>query len=227
MPSGRIRLQYLRGQRMNGADRNQWRWASRTTSRCWFAPRANSDVDGDGWRSTGTISAAASRTGSTTAAPTEPDDLRDRRKNLRSHRLPHLGSPVMVARWWATPMSCCFASGRRTATPSSTRSMCHTRSCRTRRRTAIDAGTDRCLCGRPDFGQMIGYIDADIYRYSLAIHDKFGFQRVGLLPGVAYRYGRCGRYRHGVQYARWRPVQPSRRRFPDVVAEILRATPDH
>jgi L-amino acid N-acyltransferase YncA len=25
---------------------------------------------------------------------------------------------------------------------------------------------------------------------SLAIHDKFGFQRVGLLPGVAYRYGR-------------------------------------
>jgi L-amino acid N-acyltransferase YncA len=36
---------------------------------------------------------------------------------------------------------------------------------------------------------MIGYIDTD-NNASLAIHEKFGFGRVGLLPGVAYRYGR-------------------------------------
>jgi len=36
---------------------------------------------------------------------------------------------------------------------------------------------------------MIGYIDAD-NTSSLAIHEKFGFSHVGLLRGVAYRYGR-------------------------------------
>ena len=36
---------------------------------------------------------------------------------------------------------------------------------------------------------MIGYIDAD-NTASLGIHERFGFVRVGLLPGVAYRYGR-------------------------------------
>jgi L-amino acid N-acyltransferase YncA len=36
---------------------------------------------------------------------------------------------------------------------------------------------------------MIGYIDAD-NAPSLALHEKFGFARVGLLCGVAYRYGR-------------------------------------
>ncbi len=34
-----------------------------------------------------------------------------------------------------------------------------------------------------------GYIDADNVA-SLGIHERFGFVRVGLLPGVAYRYGR-------------------------------------
>ena len=44
-------------------------------------------------------------------------------------------------------------------------------------------------CAAAGFRQMIGYIDAD-NTASLAIHEKFGFRRVGLLPGVAYRYGR-------------------------------------
>jgi len=44
-------------------------------------------------------------------------------------------------------------------------------------------------CAAAGFRQMIGYIDSD-NTASLAIHDKFGFHRVGLLPGVAYRYGR-------------------------------------
>ena len=36
---------------------------------------------------------------------------------------------------------------------------------------------------------MVGYIDAD-NAASLALHEKFGFAKVGLLCGVAYRYGR-------------------------------------
>jgi len=44
-------------------------------------------------------------------------------------------------------------------------------------------------CAAAGFRQMIGYIDAD-NASSLAIHEKFGFSRVGLLCGVAYRYGR-------------------------------------
>jgi L-amino acid N-acyltransferase YncA len=44
-------------------------------------------------------------------------------------------------------------------------------------------------CAAAGFRQMIGYIDADNVS-SLAIHEKFGFSRVGLLPGVAYRYRR-------------------------------------
>jgi L-amino acid N-acyltransferase YncA len=44
-------------------------------------------------------------------------------------------------------------------------------------------------CAAVGFRQMIGYIDAD-NTASLAIHEKFGFRQVGLLPGVAYRYGR-------------------------------------
>ena len=44
-------------------------------------------------------------------------------------------------------------------------------------------------CAAQGFRQMIGYIDADNIA-SLAIHDKLGFARVGLLPGGAYRFGR-------------------------------------
>jgi len=38
-------------------------------------------------------------------------------------------------------------------------------------------------------GQIIGYIDADNVA-SLGLHDHFGFARIGVLPGVAYRSGR-------------------------------------
>jgi phosphinothricin acetyltransferase len=60
----------------------------------------------------------------------------------------------------------------------------------------LHAGIGRLLlpvlidaCAAAGFRQMIGYIDADNIA-SLTIHDRLGFKRVGLLPGVAYRYGR-------------------------------------
>jgi phosphinothricin acetyltransferase len=45
------------------------------------------------------------------------------------------------------------------------------------------------VCAAAGFRQIIGYIDAD-NAASLGLHEKFGFSRVGLLPGVAYRHGR-------------------------------------
>ena len=44
-------------------------------------------------------------------------------------------------------------------------------------------------CAAAGFRQMIGYIDSENVA-SLALHERFGFVRVGLLPGVAWRYGR-------------------------------------
>jgi phosphinothricin acetyltransferase len=44
-------------------------------------------------------------------------------------------------------------------------------------------------CAASGYRQMIGYIDAD-NAASLSLHESFGFTRVGLLPGLAYRYGR-------------------------------------
>jgi L-amino acid N-acyltransferase YncA len=45
------------------------------------------------------------------------------------------------------------------------------------------------VCAAAGFRQIIGYIDAD-NTASLGLHERFGFSRVGLLPGVAYRHGR-------------------------------------
>jgi phosphinothricin acetyltransferase len=118
----------------------------------------------------------------------EPEDLRDRRKNLRSQRLPHLvatcGGEVVGLRLCGAV----FANDRPTATRSSTRSMSINEH--------IGHNVGGLLmqelidtCAAAGFRQMIGYIDAD-NTASLAIHEKFGFRRVGSLPGVAYRYGR-------------------------------------
>ena len=116
----------------------------------------------------------------------EPDDLRDRRKNLRQGRLPHL-----VATWRGEVVGYAYAvlfrkrpAYRYTAKHSIYVHHAH-----------VGRGVGRLLmqelidaCAAAGFRQMIGYIDAE-NTASLAIHEKFGFSRVGLLPGVAYRYG--------------------------------------
>jgi L-amino acid N-acyltransferase YncA len=117
----------------------------------------------------------------------EPDDLRDRRKNLRSHRLPHL-----VASYGGEVVGYAYVVLFRKR-PAYRYAVKH--SIYVHHRHA-GRGVGRLLmrelidvCAAAGFRQMIGYIDAD-NTASLAIHEKFGFQRVGLLPGVAYRYGR-------------------------------------
>ena len=94
----------------------------------------------------------------------QPDDLRDRRKNLRNRRLPHL-----VATHFNQPNLHLHHLGRGIG--------------RLLMQALIDA------CAAAGFRQMIGYIDAE-NTASLTLHDRFGFAKVGLLPGVAYRYGK-------------------------------------
>jgi L-amino acid N-acyltransferase YncA len=117
----------------------------------------------------------------------EPDDLRDRRKNLRSHRLPHL-----VASYGGEVVGYAYVVlfRKRPAYRYAVKHSIYVH------RDHAGRGVGRLLmqelidvCAAAGFRQMIGYIDAD-NTASLAIHEKFGFQRVGLLPGVAYRYGR-------------------------------------
>lgn len=117
----------------------------------------------------------------------EPEDLRDRRKNLRNHRLPHL-----VATWGGEVVGYAYVVlfRKRPAYRYTVKHSIYVH------REHLGNGVGRLLmqelidaCAATGFRQMIGYIDTD-NTASLALHEKFGFRRVGLLPGVAYRYGR-------------------------------------
>jgi L-amino acid N-acyltransferase YncA len=117
----------------------------------------------------------------------EPDDLRERRKNLRSHRLPHL---VATCGGEVIGYAYVVLFRKRPAYRFAVKHSIYVH------HEHLSRGVGRLLlqqlidaCAAAGFRQMIGYIDAD-NAASLTIHEKFGFARVGLLPGVAYRYGR-------------------------------------
>jgi L-amino acid N-acyltransferase YncA len=116
----------------------------------------------------------------------QPDDLRDRRKNLRNHRFPHL---VATQRGEVLGYAYVVLFRKRPAYRYAVKHSIYVHNAHVGRgigrllmRELIDA------CAAAGFRQMIGYIDAD-NTASLALHEKFGFSRVGYLPGVAYRYG--------------------------------------
>jgi L-amino acid N-acyltransferase YncA len=117
----------------------------------------------------------------------EPDDLRDRRKNLRNHRLPHL-----VACYGGEVVGYAYVVlfRKRPAYRYAVKHSIYVH------HDHVGRGVGRLLleqlidvCAANGFRQMIGYIDAD-NTASLALHEKLAFRKVGLLPGVAYRYGR-------------------------------------
>ena len=117
----------------------------------------------------------------------EPDDLRDRRKNLRSHRLPHL---VATLNGGVVGYAYVVVFRKRPAYRFSVKHSIyihHAHQGRGVGRILLSELIDACAAA--GFRQMIGYIDAD-NAASLALHGKFGFARVGVLPGVAYRYGK-------------------------------------
>jgi len=121
------------------------------------------------------------------AGTPEPDDLRDRRKNLRNHRLPHL---VATFEGEVVGYAYVVLFRKRPAYRFAVKHSIyihHDHQGRGVGRFLLGELIDACAAS--GFRQMIGYIDAD-NAASLALHEKFGFARVGLLPGIAYRYGK-------------------------------------
>ncbi|GGC59573.1 GNAT family N-acetyltransferase [Chelatococcus reniformis] len=117
----------------------------------------------------------------------EPDDLRNRRKNLRNRRFPHL---VATRGDRVVGYAYVVLFRKRPAYRFTVKHSIYVH------HEEIGRGVGRHLmqalidaCAATGFRQMIGYIDAD-NTASLALHDKFGFDRVGLLRGVGYKYGR-------------------------------------
>ena len=117
----------------------------------------------------------------------EPDDLRDRRKNLRNRRFPHL---VATRAGEVVGYAYVVLYRKRPAYRYAVKHSIYVH------HDYLSCGVGRLLlqelidaCAAAGFRQMIGYIDSD-NAPSLALHDRFGFVRVGLLPGVAWRYGR-------------------------------------
>jgi L-amino acid N-acyltransferase YncA len=117
----------------------------------------------------------------------QPDDLRDRRRNLRSKRFPHL---VATQGGEVVGYAYVVLFRKRPAYRYTVKHSIYIH------HAYVGRGIGQRLmqelidvCAAAGFRQIIGYIDADNVA-SLGLHDKFGFARVGLLPGVAYRHGR-------------------------------------
>jgi len=116
----------------------------------------------------------------------QPDDLRERRKNLRDRRFPHL---VAISDGAVVGYAYVVLFRKRPAYRYTVKHSIYIDP------DCVGRGIGRLLmqdlidaCAAAGFRQMIGYIDADNVA-SLGLHEAFGFVVVGRLPGVAYRYG--------------------------------------
>lgn len=117
----------------------------------------------------------------------EPNDLRERRKNLKSRRLPHLVATIDGA---VIGYAYVVLFRKRPAYRYTVKHSIYVH------HDHIGKGVGSLLlrglidaCAAAGFRQIIGYIDAD-NTASLALHERFNFMQVGRLPAVAYRYGR-------------------------------------
>lgn len=117
----------------------------------------------------------------------QPDDLRERRKNLRNHRFPNV---VAVRNGEIVGYAYAVLFRKRPAYRYAVKHSIYVH------HDHAGHGVGRLLlqelidaCAAAGFRQMIGYIDAD-NAASLSLHEKFDFVRAGVLKGVAYRYSR-------------------------------------
>ena len=117
----------------------------------------------------------------------EPSDLRDRRKNLNNRRFPHL---VAVEDDQVVGYAYVVLFRKRPAYRFTVKHSIYVH--HNQLGCGIGAALMQALidaCAAAGFRRMIGYVDAD-NTASLALHDKLGFSRAGLLPGSAYRHGK-------------------------------------
>ena len=118
--------------------------------------------------------------------PVEAEDLKRRRKSMRSKRLPHLVAEIdgVVAGYAYAVMFRKRPAYRYTVKHSIYVHPDHLHLGIGRRLlpTLIEA------CAAAGYRQMIGYIDA-ANKPSIGLHEGCGFRQVGYLPSVAYKFG--------------------------------------
>jgi L-amino acid N-acyltransferase YncA len=117
----------------------------------------------------------------------QADDLRRRRKNLKSRRLPHLVAEiggVLVGYAYVVPFR------KRPAYRYVVKHSIYVH------HDYLRSGVGRLLlpalidaCASAGFRQMIGYIDAANIA-SIRLHENCGFREVGRLPSIGYKFGK-------------------------------------
>jgi len=116
----------------------------------------------------------------------DADDLKRRRKSMLRRKMPHIVAEedgVLVGYAYAVPFR------KRPAYRYAIKHSIYIHNDRLRRgigRVLMGALIDACAAA--GFRQMIGYIDA-ANEASLAIHERFGFRRVGYLPQIGFKFG--------------------------------------
>lgn len=117
----------------------------------------------------------------------QADDLKRRRKNLKSRRLPHLVAEIdgtLVGYAYVVPFR------KRPAYRYVVKHSIYVHHERVRAgigRVLLPALIDQCASA--GFRQMIGYIDG-ANAASLRLHDMCGFHEVGRLPSIGYKFGK-------------------------------------
>jgi len=117
----------------------------------------------------------------------QADDLKRRRKNLRSRRLPHLVAEIggtLVGYAYVVPFR------KRPAYRYVVKHSIYVHHAHLR------SGVGRALlpalinaCASAGFRQIIGYIDA-ANAASIRLHEGCGFREVGRLPSIGYKFGK-------------------------------------
>jgi L-amino acid N-acyltransferase YncA len=117
----------------------------------------------------------------------DADDIKRRRKSMHSRKMPHIVAEeggLVLGYAYAVPFR------KRPAYRYTVKHSIYIHQDHVRRglgKRLMEALVDTCAAA--GFRQMIGYIDAANVA-SLAIHEQFGFRKVGFLPQVGFKFGR-------------------------------------
>ena len=116
----------------------------------------------------------------------QPDDLKRRRKNMRSRRLPHLVAEIggiVVGYAYAVPFR------KRPAYRYALKHSIYVH------HEYLHSGVGRVLlpalvdaCAAAGYRQIIGYIDGANLP-SIRLHESCGFREVGRLPAIGFKFG--------------------------------------